>query len=78
MSAKRQFVRTRYGCSDRQSGDCRSVHWESPSPPPLVTGSVTAVHIAAQVSSPAPNDVLISGTIKDLVVGSGIEFVQSW
>ena len=34
-----------------------------------------AVHIAARVSAlAAPNEVLVSGTVKDLVVGSGIEF----
>jgi class 3 adenylate cyclase len=34
-----------------------------------------AVHIAARVSSLAsPGEVLVSGTVKDLVVGSGIEF----
>jgi class 3 adenylate cyclase len=34
-----------------------------------------AVHIAARVASLAPpNEVLVSGTVKDLVVGSGIEF----
>ena len=34
-----------------------------------------AVHIAARVGSMAsPNEVLVSSTVKDLVVGSGIEF----
>jgi class 3 adenylate cyclase len=34
-----------------------------------------AVHIGARVSSAAaPGEVLVSGTVKDLVVGSGIEF----
>jgi class 3 adenylate cyclase/pimeloyl-ACP methyl ester carboxylesterase len=34
-----------------------------------------AVHIAARVSSCAPpGELLVSGTVKDLVVGSGIEF----
>jgi class 3 adenylate cyclase len=34
-----------------------------------------AVHIASRVMSQAgPNEVLVSGTVKDLVVGSGIEF----
>jgi class 3 adenylate cyclase len=34
-----------------------------------------AVHIAARVASLAsPSEVLVSGTVKDLVVGSGIEF----
>jgi class 3 adenylate cyclase len=34
-----------------------------------------AVHIASRVMSAAgPNEVLVSGTVKDLVVGSGIEF----
>ncbi len=34
-----------------------------------------AVHIAARVSTlAAPGEILVSGTIKDLVVGSGIEF----
>jgi class 3 adenylate cyclase len=33
------------------------------------------IHIAARVGAMAqPNEVLVSGTIKDLVVGSGIEF----
>jgi class 3 adenylate cyclase len=34
-----------------------------------------AVHIASRVmSAAAPNEVLVSGTVKDLVVGSGIDF----
>jgi len=34
-----------------------------------------AVHIAPRVGSLAsPSEVLVSGTVKDLVVGSGIEF----
>jgi class 3 adenylate cyclase len=34
-----------------------------------------AVHIASRVmSEAAPNEVLVSGTVKDLVVGSGIDF----
>ena len=34
-----------------------------------------AVHIASRVMGAAgPNEVLVSGTVKDLVVGSGIEF----
>jgi class 3 adenylate cyclase len=34
-----------------------------------------AVHIGARVgASAAPGEVLVSGTVKDLVVGSGIEF----
>jgi class 3 adenylate cyclase len=34
-----------------------------------------AVHIAARVGSLAsPNEVLVSSTVTDLVVGSGIEF----
>jgi class 3 adenylate cyclase len=36
-----------------------------------------AVHIASRVMSAAePNEVLVSGTVKDLVVGSGIEFEE--
>ena len=36
-----------------------------------------AVHIAARVGSlAASGEVLVSGTVKDLVVGSGIEFVE--
>jgi len=36
-----------------------------------------AVHIAARVAALAgPGDVLVSGTVKDLVVGSGIEFIE--
>jgi class 3 adenylate cyclase len=36
-----------------------------------------AVHIAARVAALAgPRDVLVSGTVKDLVVGSGIEFEE--
>jgi class 3 adenylate cyclase len=36
-----------------------------------------AVHIAARVGSLAsPGEVLVSGTVKDLVVGSGIEFID--
>ena len=34
-----------------------------------------AVHIGARVvASAGPGEVLVSGTVKDLVVGSGIEF----
>jgi class 3 adenylate cyclase len=34
-----------------------------------------AVHIAARIGAKAtPGEVLVSGTVKDLVVGSGIEF----
>ncbi len=34
-----------------------------------------AVHIGARVgANAAPGEVLVSGTVKDLVVGSGIEF----
>jgi class 3 adenylate cyclase len=36
-----------------------------------------AVHIAARVGALAgPGDIVVSGTVKDLVVGSGIEFVD--
>ena len=36
-----------------------------------------AVHISARVSALAgPGEVLVSSTVKDLVVGSGIEFVE--
>jgi class 3 adenylate cyclase len=36
-----------------------------------------AVHIASRVMSHAgPNEVLVSGTVKDLVVGSGIDFEE--
>ena len=36
-----------------------------------------AVHIAARVGAlAAPGEVLVSGTVKDLVVGSGIEFSE--
>jgi class 3 adenylate cyclase len=36
-----------------------------------------AVHVAARVSAQArPNEVLVSGTVRDLVMGSGIEFVD--
>jgi class 3 adenylate cyclase len=36
-----------------------------------------AVHIAARIGSLAePGEVLVSGTVKDLVVGSGIDFVD--
>ena len=36
-----------------------------------------AVHIAARVMDrAAPNEVLVSSTVKDLVVGSGIDFVE--
>ena len=43
----------------------------------IVDGKVAgiAVHIGARVSAQAgPGEVLVSGTVKDLVVGSGIEF----
>jgi class 3 adenylate cyclase len=36
-----------------------------------------AVHVAARVGATAgPNEVLVSGTVRDLVMGSGIEFVD--
>ena len=36
-----------------------------------------AVHIAARVAAlAAPDELLVSGTVKDLVVGSGIEFTE--
>ena len=36
-----------------------------------------AVHIGARVAAKAdPGEVLVSGTVKDLVVGSGIEFAD--
>src|SRR5262249_27314301 len=36
-----------------------------------------AVHIAARVGASAdPGDVLVSGTVRDLVVGSGIQFTE--
>jgi class 3 adenylate cyclase len=36
-----------------------------------------SVHIAARVAAQAgPGEILVSGTIKDLVIGSGIEFTD--
>jgi class 3 adenylate cyclase len=36
-----------------------------------------AVHIGARVMAEAePGEVLVSGTVKDLVVGSGLEFTE--
>jgi class 3 adenylate cyclase len=36
-----------------------------------------AMHIAARVGAlAAPSEVLVSGTVRDLVVGSGIEFAD--
>jgi class 3 adenylate cyclase len=36
-----------------------------------------AVHIGARVAARAePGEVLVSGTVKDLVVGSGLAFVE--
>jgi class 3 adenylate cyclase len=44
--------------------------------PPLLQLPV-AVHIAARVGALAsPGEVFVSGTVKDLVVGSGIEFSE--
>jgi hypothetical protein len=38
-------------------------------------GRPTTVHIGARVSALAgPNDVLVSSTLRDLVIGSGLEF----
>jgi class 3 adenylate cyclase len=38
---------------------------------------VLAVHIAARIGALAgPNEILVSGTLKDLVIGSGIEFTE--
>jgi class 3 adenylate cyclase len=45
----------------------------------VVDGKVggIAVHIGARVASEAgPGEVLVSGTVKDLVAGSGIEFQE--
>ena len=42
-------------------------------------GGVTglAVHIGARVMAEAePGEVLVSGTVRDLVVGSGLEFTE--
>jgi class 3 adenylate cyclase len=42
-----------------------------------VTFAVIAVHIGARVGGLAgPGEVLVSGTVKDLTVGSGIRFVE--
>ena len=39
--------------------------------------SGVAVHIGARVQSMAlPNEILVSRTVKDLVVGSGLDFVD--
>jgi len=39
--------------------------------------SGVAVHIASRISSQAsPNTILVSSTVKDLVVGSGIRFTK--
>jgi class 3 adenylate cyclase len=36
-----------------------------------------SVHIAARVAAQAgPGEILVSGTVKDLVIGSGIEFTD--
>lgn len=36
-----------------------------------------AVHIAARVGALAePNEILVSGTVKDLVIGSDVNFVE--
>jgi class 3 adenylate cyclase len=36
-----------------------------------------AVHIGARVSAlAAPNDVLVSSTLRDLVIGSGLQFEE--
>jgi class 3 adenylate cyclase len=36
-----------------------------------------AVHIGARVSALAgPNDVLVSSTLRDLVIGSGLQFAE--
>jgi class 3 adenylate cyclase len=44
---------------------------------PPVMGKYVAVHIGARVSAPAgPNDVLVSSTLRDLVIGSGLEFEE--
>ena len=40
-----------------------------------VRGDDIGVHIGARVSTLAgPNDVLVSSTLRDLVIGSGLEF----
>jgi class 3 adenylate cyclase len=36
-----------------------------------------AVHIAARIAARArPQEILVSSTLKDLVIGSGIEFTE--
>jgi class 3 adenylate cyclase len=48
------------------TGECELVHGK--------VGGL-AVHIGARVAGKAePGEVLVSGTVKDLVAGSGIEF----
>ena len=50
------------------TGECELVHGK-------VCG--LAVHIGARVAEKAePGEVLVSGTVKDLVAGSGIEFTK--
>jgi class 3 adenylate cyclase len=45
-------------------------------PAPTDIGGI-AVHIGARVSALAgPNDVLVSSTLRDLVIGSGLEFEE--
>ena len=54
------------GCAGLQTGECE-VRGDD-------IGGI-AVHIGARVSALAgPNDVLVSSTLRDLVIGSGIEF----
>ncbi len=59
-------------------------HWASKSAPVCTRGNARCaandiggigVHIGARVSALAgPNDVLVSSTLRDLVIGSGLEF----
>ena len=54
------------GCAGLHTGECE-VRGDD-------IGGI-AVHIGARVSALAgPNDVLVSSTLRDLVIGSGLEF----
>jgi class 3 adenylate cyclase len=65
----RDAIRTQFGLEVRSGLHTGEVE--------MIAGDVggIAVHIGARVgANAAPGEVLVSGTVKDLVVGSGIEF----
>jgi hypothetical protein len=58
---------------------CALIHLNHPTLPAAMTRACTfwPLHIGARVSALAgPNQVLVSSTLRDLVIGSGLEFEE--